>query len=1050
MVGETLTANISTITDRNNGDKNNDNTPGDILPQAFSYTWWKEVAFGSQAGVVQQISGANSSTYQIKNADIRTKIKVKVSYRDDSGYDETVESNYTSLVALTADAGPSVISVQLKEGSNEPLVPLRGRFTVPEGRSIHVVVHMSKGVGGLNWKNDARMRLQVGGQTRILDRVHYKSDGGAPSVLRFFYNVEAGDSGRITFPENGIFTANLSSGDSGTPPNNTNFSFPQTYLGNMTVVISYTMSIIATATANENTDRSLSFPVTLDRAPTETITVDWETRESTATPYTDYTPARGTLTFNPGETTKTITVEILDDNVNESSEFFQVYLSNLNPEVKVQFGGNHWSLGYIVNSDPNPPTPPPPPIKASFIGMPSEHNGSSTFTFELRFSEDLTGFSYKTLKYNGAFTVTNGSIKNARRLARPANQRWEITVQPSNNKNISISLPPTTNCSASGAICHSDGRKLSNSSTGRILGPVGISVADASANENTDSTVDFTVSLSRSSSNTITVSYATENGSATAGQDYTSKSGTLTFSAGQTSKTVSVSIEDDNVDEGNETFKLKLSNPTGGAFLKDDEAIGTIENSDPMPKAWLSRFGRTVGSQAVDAISKRMGAPSGENRVVIGGMEMSSANATETKGANLQNIHQQFESYRGNEGEQTNVNNRTMTLEELALGTSFNLSAKDENTGSTLSAWGQFANDNFKGKEGDLNLDGKVTTGFLGADVTSGNLRGGVAVSTSKGEGTFRSLGSGSAGNNGEVESRLTSVYPYVSHESGENRTVWGMFGLGEGNIKVTQKNQSVETDISMRMGAVGAKGPLMSQSAGDGMDVVLQTDGMWVRMNSEKTNGMVATESDVTRLRLMLDSSKSFEFGEGTLTPSFQMGVRHDGGDAEEGFGVETGGAVSYVAGSLTLEAAVNSLLAHEDSNYKEWGASAALRLDPGKSGRGLSLNVAPTWGKPTNNADRLWSAKGVHQFGDDNFEDTSRLEAEVGYGLLKPFASLRGLLTPYFALSLGDDQKNYRTGTRWNIAPNAIMRLEMKRTEGKTKEDEDKTITLQGGFSW
>ena len=64
-----------------------------------------------------------------------------------------------------------------------------------------------------------------------------------------------------------------------------------------------------------------------------------------------------------------------------------------------------------------------------------------------------------------------------------------------------------------------------------------------------------------------------------------------------------------------------------------------------------------------------------------------------------------------------------MTLEELILGTSFNLSGENESTGRTWSAWGQFASDTFKGKEGDLNLEGKVKTGFLGADSASGNWR---------------------------------------------------------------------------------------------------------------------------------------------------------------------------------------------------------------------------------------------------------------------------------------------------------------------------------------
>ena len=242
--------------------------------------------------------------------------------------------------------------------------------------------------------------------------------------------------------------------------------------------------------------------------------------------------------------------------------------------------------------------------------------------------------------------MTNGSIKNASRLVKRVSQRWKIVVQPNSNSDVTITLPETQNCSAAGAVCAKDGRKLTNSTSARVQGPVGISVADASADENTDSTIDFTVSLSRSSTSTITVNYTTQDGTATAGQDYTSKSGTLTFTAGETSKTISVSLLSDSVDEGNETFRLKLSSPIGNAFLKDDEATGTIENSDPMPSAWLSRFGRTVGAQAVDAISSRMGA-STENRVVVGGVEMSMTEETKGVTYQLDDLHEQFKSLNG-------------------------------------------------------------------------------------------------------------------------------------------------------------------------------------------------------------------------------------------------------------------------------------------------------------------------------------------------------------------------------------------------------------------
>ena len=128
-----------------------------------------------------------------------------------------------------------------------------------------------------------------------------------------------------------------------------------------------------------------------------------------------------------------------------------------------------------------------------------------------------------------------------------------------------------------------------------------LSVADARAEEGTDATLDFVVTLQRSGAGAVTVDYATSDGSATAGDDYTATSGTLTFSSGETSKTVSVPVLDDAIDEGEETMTLTLSNPSG-LTVADGTATGTIANSDHMPAAWLARFGRTVSGQVLDAV----------------------------------------------------------------------------------------------------------------------------------------------------------------------------------------------------------------------------------------------------------------------------------------------------------------------------------------------------------------------------------------------------------------------------------------------------------------
>ena len=113
-----------------------------------------------------------------------------------------------------------------------------------------------------------------------------------------------------------------------------------------------------------------------------------------------------------------------------------------------------------------------PPLTATVHDRPSSHDGSTAFTFELLLSENIEGLSYTTL-HQHAFTVTGGSVSKARRLEAGKNVRWEITVQPSSNAAVTIVLPITTDCTAQGAICTSDGRMLSSRVELTISGPGG-------------------------------------------------------------------------------------------------------------------------------------------------------------------------------------------------------------------------------------------------------------------------------------------------------------------------------------------------------------------------------------------------------------------------------------------------------------------------------------------------------------------------------------------------------------------------------------------------
>ena len=261
------------------------------------------------------------------------------------------------------------------------------------------------------------------------------------------------------------------------------------------------------------------------------------------------------------------------------------------------------AVSVTVSPAPAPPPPPPPPLTALFSQAPAEHDGTNAFEIRFRLSEEPDYVSYVTVR-DSLFRVTGGTIANASRLERNKNRGWKLKVSPSGLGDVTLTLKDTSACDTLPGICATDGRMLDGGLSVTVRGPVAVSVADAEVDEADGATLAFTVTLNRRSSTAVTVDYATSAGTATAGSDYTTTSGTLTFAAGTTSQTVSVPVLDDSHDDGGETLTLTLSNASG-AVLDDSEATGTINNTDPMPKAWMARFGRSGAGQVVDLLNAR-------------------------------------------------------------------------------------------------------------------------------------------------------------------------------------------------------------------------------------------------------------------------------------------------------------------------------------------------------------------------------------------------------------------------------------------------------------
>ena len=816
---------------------------------------------------------------------------------------------------------------------------------------------------------------------------------------------------------------------------------------------------IAGGSGTEGDDDDIDFTVTLDEAATDTVTVDYATSDGTADAGDDYTAKSGTLSFSAGTTSKTISVSIEDDIENESDETFTVTLSNASGADL----GTASATGTIRNRTVEP-------LTARFEGMPSEHDGSE-FTFELHFSENPEA-GYARLR-DHAFTLSgNANVNQAQRKTQGSNQSWTIQVDPKGNEQVTITLPATTNCNSSGAICTGDGRKLSHSTSATIAGPPSISVADATVTEAAGAVLAFTVSLSRSSGNNVTVDYATSDGTATAGADYTATSGLLTIDAGSTSATVDVTVLDDSHDDGGETLTLTLSNPSNGT-LNDATATGTIENSDPLPKALIARFGRTAALHVVEQVEERVNAPRapgfdgrvagrqinrdmgrdfaldflrqlggggyGYNQTQPGG-RMTAAGGNDPQGGNsgmtsslgpqnglghgmnpggMQGLHP-GQAYDGGMG-------MGLGGDRLLGGSSFALN-RATSSGGVLSFWSRSAQSSFYGQDGALALNGDVRSTMFGADYAKGRMVSGVSLAHTRGLGGYAGVDSG------QMTSAVTGLYPWIGYKASERVTVWTVAGYGAGGLLLSPgAGTPIETGLSMAMAAGGGRGQILG--GGEGFGLAFKADALWVGTRTDESNGpngrLRGTSAAVNRLRTAIEGSQSMTIANRmALTPSVEIGIRQDGGDAETGRGMDLGAGLALADGvtGLAVDIRVRRLLVHEAEGFAESGMSVSVSYDPSpKSPLGFTARVAPAWGgNAMSGANALWGRETMGGMGQNALYGGggNRLDTEVGYGL--PLGA-RFVGTPRVGMRTSEFGRDYRLGYRVEVLEQGNVNLQL-----------------------
>ena len=339
---------------------------------------------------------------------------------------------------------------------------------------------------------------------------------------------------------------------------------------------------------------TMTFTVTLAPAATLPVTVDWRTSDGTATAGTDYTAGNGTLTFNTGEESKTVTVTVTGDDADEPNETFTVTLSNA-PGATIT---DATATGTITDDDG-----PPAVTLALTPASITEDEGKSTVTATL----DRPSNAATTVTV-AATPVTPGvpsdyALSANLELTIPANSLTStgvVTITAANNTVYEGNKQVTVSGTATNTQGVTSPDDVMLTITEDDAAP-GLSVADASVDEGDSgsATMTFTVRLTPAAVVPVTVDWATSDGTATAGTDYTAGSGSLTFDTGEDSKTFTVTVAGDEVDEPNETFTVTLSNESG-ATLGKATGIGTITDDD-LPLVTVAAEAATV-TEGADAV----------------------------------------------------------------------------------------------------------------------------------------------------------------------------------------------------------------------------------------------------------------------------------------------------------------------------------------------------------------------------------------------------------------------------------------------------------------
>ena len=459
-------------------------------------------------------------------------------------------------------------------------------------------------------------------------------------------------------------------------------------------------------------------------------------------------------------------------------------------------------------------------------------------------------------------------------------------------------------------------------------------------------------------------------------------------------------------------------------------------------QAWAARFGRTVSGHVLDGVQERLRvAPRPGFQATLGGHQLggiSEEAARELGDWQLGGpaaFQRELELLAGvTDAEQTSngapqqaSSQQASTARDLFTSSAFSLTVgnAEEGSGGFGALWGRGAVSRFDGREGPLSLTGEVATGMVGIDWISRRWRTGLALAMSRGIGGY------SAGvNSGEIESKLTGLFPWVGYDVTDRVSVWATAGYGAGVLTFTPDSaEAMTAELALSMVAAGARSELLTLRQLGGVMLALETDTRLTRTTTGAIAGLEATEASVWQRRLGLEGARPLALGGRlSLRPSVEVGVRYDGGDAETGAGMDVGAGLGFSDSGtgLAVDVHVRTLLVHEAEGFSERGVAFSLSYDPTPSTPlGVTARVAPSWGgQAQSGAAALWGRETMVGMAHGGAAQGYRLNGEVGYGL--PVGG-RFVGTPRVGFARSEHSRDYRVGYGLGVLETGSLHVEV-----------------------